>query len=91
MWGGFSAIHIRSRELGVWLLSSPLAVLCLRAEAERLRGGAHTRLGKGAGEVRTPPARTYGGGDGVSLFTNEVIPGDYIKAQAQQGAMGSAL
>ena len=50
-----------------------------------------TWVGKGAGEVRTPPTRTYGGGNGVSLFTNEVIPGDYIKAQAQQGNMGSAL
>ncbi len=47
--------------------------------------------GKGAGQMRAAPPPTYGGGDGVSLFTGRPIPGDYIKAMAQQGKMGSAL
>jgi adenine-specific DNA methylase len=37
------------------------------------------------------PKRTYNDGKGISLFTGEVIPADWIKAQAQAGRMGSAL
>jgi adenine-specific DNA methylase len=48
-------------------------------------------VGKGAGQLRQPPAPTYSGGKGISLYTHEVIPSDYIKAMAQQGRMGSAL
>jgi len=48
-------------------------------------------VGKQAGELKEAPLPTYGGGDGVSLFTGIKIPGDYIKAQAQNGNMRSAL
>lgn len=48
-------------------------------------------VGSGAGKLKAAPLPTYGGGDGVSLFTGAKIPGDYIKAQAQNGKMGSAL
>ncbi len=48
-------------------------------------------IGKGAGQLRQPPQPTYGRGKGVSLFTQAVIPADYIKAMAQQGKMGSVL
>jgi len=48
-------------------------------------------IGKGAGKLSDPPQPTYGDGSGVSLFTGKPIPGDYIKAMAQQGKMGSAL
>ena len=48
-------------------------------------------VGKGAGQLREPPARTYTDGKGTSLFTGAAIPSDYIKAMAQQGKMGSAL
>ncbi len=48
-------------------------------------------VGKEAGEVPQAPRPTYKGGQGISLFSDGVIPGDYIKAQAQQGHMGSAL
>lgn len=37
------------------------------------------------------PSPSYKGGDGVSIFTGRPIPGDYIKAKAQQGEMGSVL
>ncbi len=48
-------------------------------------------VGKEAGETPKAPLPTYKGGQGTSLFTGTVIPGDYIKAQAQQGRMGSVL
>jgi len=48
-------------------------------------------VGTRAGQLREAPLPTYGGGDGVSLFTRNKIPGDYIKAKAQNGEMGSAL
>jgi len=38
-----------------------------------------------------PPAPTYRGGKGISLFTGAQIPDDWIKAQAQAGKMRSAL
>ncbi|MBS5905215.1 DUF1156 domain-containing protein [Roseomonas mucosa] len=48
-------------------------------------------IGVGPAALATPPARTYAKGKGISLFTGEVIPGDWIKAQAKAGRMGSAL
>jgi len=48
-------------------------------------------IGRGANQLSQPPQPTYGNGKGISLFTNLVIPADYIKAMAQQGKMGSAL
>ncbi|MCZ8140257.1 MAG: DUF1156 domain-containing protein [Acetobacteraceae bacterium] len=45
----------------------------------------------GPGALAAPPARTYAKGKGISLFTGEVIPAEWIKAQAQAGRMGSAL
>lgn len=48
-------------------------------------------IGKRAGQLARPPAPTYSGGAGVSLFTGTPIPSDYIKAVAQQGRMGSVL
>ena len=47
--------------------------------------------GPGAGQLREPPPPTYDNGKGISLFTNQVIPADYIQAQAQLGNMHSAL
>ncbi len=48
-------------------------------------------MGRGAGQLREPPAPTYSDGKGISLFTNRQIPADYIKAKAQAGEMKSAL
>ena len=48
-------------------------------------------VGRGAGKLSDPPQPTYGGGGGISLFTGNPIPSDYIKAMAQQGKMGSVL
>ena len=41
--------------------------------------------------MAAPPPRTYSKGKGISLFTREAIPADWIKAKAQAGQMGSAL
>jgi adenine-specific DNA methylase len=40
---------------------------------------------------KTPPAPTYGGGKGISLFSRQQIPNDWIKAKAQAGQMRSAI
>lgn len=48
-------------------------------------------VGRHAGQMKEAPLPTYSGGDGISLFTRIKIPGDYIKAMAQNGKMGSAL
>ncbi|NQT19116.1 MAG: DUF1156 domain-containing protein [Planctomycetes bacterium] len=48
-------------------------------------------IGRGAGQLREVPRATYSRGKGISLFTNQQIPGDYIKAMAQQGKMQNAL
>ncbi len=48
-------------------------------------------VGKHAGQMKEAPLPTYSGGDGISIFTRIKISGDYIKAQAQNGKMGSAL
>lgn len=40
---------------------------------------------------KTPPAPTYGAGSGISLFSGQQIPDDWIKAKAQAGEMKSAL
>jgi putative DNA methylase len=49
------------------------------------------KVGKEAGDLPKPPQPTYFRGKGMSLFTNTVIPDDYIKAMAQSGRMGSVL
>jgi adenine-specific DNA methylase len=48
-------------------------------------------VGVGTGAVKGAPPRTYGAGQGISLFTNEPIPAAWIKTQAKQGKMASAL
>jgi putative DNA methylase len=79
-----------------WTLLKPAKGVRLAAEpiVNREQGIWTTRireLGKGAGQLRKPPKPTYRGGKGISIYTEKVIPSDYIKNVAQQGKMGSAL
>jgi adenine-specific DNA methylase len=48
-------------------------------------------IGVGPAALPAPPPRSYAKGKGISLFTGESIPAEWIKAQAQAGRMGSAL
>ena len=48
-------------------------------------------VGVGPGNVQAVPPRTYSKGKGISLFTGEAIPAEWIMAQAQQGKMGCML
>ena len=48
-------------------------------------------VGKRAGQLREVPSPTYSGGKGISIFTKNQIPADFIKAKAQAGEMKSAL
>ena len=45
----------------------------------------------GEGNVKQVPPHTYSRGKGISLFTGEPIPVDWIKAKARAGEMGSTL
>lgn len=79
-----------------WHLKKPKSGLRIVAEpsANRQRGTWSIQvreIGRGAGQLRTPPAATYSGGKGVSLFTGRQISGDYIKSMAQSARMGSEL
>ncbi len=49
------------------------------------------QVGDGRGQLSAVPKPTYRKGAGVSLFTGNNIPADYMKAMAQTGRMGSAL
>lgn len=48
-------------------------------------------IGRGAGQINQAPPPTYSKGRGVSLFTNQQIDPDWIKAKAQHGQMRSEL
>lgn len=48
-------------------------------------------VGEGRGQLRKAPTPTYKRGQAVSLFSGNVIPGEYIKAKAQSGAIRSRL
>lgn len=49
------------------------------------------QVGDGRGQLRQVPLPSYKKGKGVSLFTGNLIPAEYIKAKAQAGEMGSRL
>ncbi len=48
-------------------------------------------IGKRAGQLKEVPRPSYDAGKGISIFTGNQIPSDYIKAKAQAGEMKSAL
>lgn len=48
-------------------------------------------VGEGRGSLPAAPLRTYSKGKGISLFTGEAMSADWIKSQAQQGKMQSAI
>ncbi len=48
-------------------------------------------VGDGRGQLKLAPLPCYKRGQAVSLFSNSVIPVDYIKAKAQAGEMRSRL
>ena len=48
-------------------------------------------VGTGSTQISSAPPRTYLNGKGISLFTDELISAEWIKAKAQTGGMGSAL
>lgn len=48
-------------------------------------------VGEERGQLRQAPLPSYKKGKGVSLFTGNLIPAEYIKAKAQAGEMGSRL
>lgn len=80
--------HLLKKKNGLRIVAEPVILDKSKGEwIVRIR-----ELGRGAGQLREPPQPTYGNGKGISLFSRDtVIPGDYIKAMAQQGKMGNVL
>ncbi len=79
-----------------WSLLKPKGGLQVVAEpVVDKRAGTWTmrvrEVGDARGQLRQAPAPSYKKGKGVSLFSGSVIPGEYIKAKAQAGEMGSRL
>jgi adenine-specific DNA methylase len=79
-----------------WHLLKPKSGLQIAAEpiVDKAHGTWSVRIrevGRGPGQLREAPRPTYSKGKGISLFTGSQIPGDYIKAMAQQGKMKSCL
>jgi putative DNA methylase len=78
--------HLLKSKGGRQLVAEPLVDAKAGKWKVRVR-----EVGRYAGQLKEAPRPTYGGGDGISLFTGIKISGAYIKAMAQNGAMGSAL
>lgn len=79
-----------------WSLLKPKGGLQVVAEPEvDKRAGRWTirvrEVGESRGQLRQAPTPSYKKGKGISLFTGNVIPGEYIKAKALAGEMGSQL
>jgi putative DNA methylase len=79
-----------------WHLLKPKSGMRIVAEpvVDKAKGtwSVRTReIGRGAGQLRDAPRPTYHKGKGISLFTDRLIPADYIKAKAQAGEMRSTL
>lgn len=71
---------------GVEVVAEP--VLDTKAGTWRVR---IREVGESRGQLRRAPAPTNRKGKGVSLFTGNLIPAEYIKAKAQAGEMRSQL
>jgi adenine-specific DNA methylase len=79
-----------------WSLLKPKGGLQVVADpvVDRATGTWTVRVrevGEGRGQLRKAPLPTYKKGKGVSLFSGQLIPADYIKAKAQAGEMRSSL
>lgn len=78
--------HLLKPKGGIPIVAVPIADKTSGAWTIKVRP-----VGEGPGHVESSPPRTYTNGKGVSLFTREPIPSEWIKAKAQAGEMGSAL
>lgn len=79
-----------------WSLLKPKGGLQVVAEpVVDKESGAWTirvcEVGDARRQVRQAPVPSYKKGKGVSLFSGNLIPAEYIKAKAQAGEMGSRL
>lgn len=80
--------HLLKPKGGIAVVATPVVDKAAGTWTTKIRP-----IGVGPGALAAPPARTYAKGKGITLFTEkpEVIPADWITAQAKAGRMGSAL
>lgn len=78
--------HLLKPKGGIPIVAVPIADKANGAWTVEIR-----QVGIGPGHAKEAPPRTYTKGKGVSLFTREPIPADWIKGKAQAGEMRSAL
>jgi putative DNA methylase len=79
-----------------WLLLKPNGGVQVAAEpVVDKKAGTWTvrirKVGDARGQLRQSPVPTYKKGKGVSLFSGNLIPAEYIKAKALAGEMGNRL
>ncbi|MBK9409372.1 MAG: DUF1156 domain-containing protein [Gemmatimonadetes bacterium] len=79
-----------------WSLLKPKGGLQVVAEpvADKQAGTWSIRVrevGDGRGQLRQAPPPSYKKGQGISIFSTNLIPAEYIKAKAQAGEMRSRL
>ncbi len=78
--------HLLKSKSGTSLVAEPVVDKAKGTWSIRVR-----EIGGRAGQLREIPKATYSDATGVSLFSGQQIPAEYIKTKAQQGQMGSTL
>lgn len=78
--------HLSKPKSGTPIVANPVVDLERKAWRVEIR-----EVGRSAGQLSTPPRPTYVNGKAQSIFTRTVIDGEYIKAMAAQGKLGSEL
>ncbi|MDR7402034.1 MAG: DUF1156 domain-containing protein, partial [Armatimonadota bacterium] len=75
-----------------WLRSKDEPVVAVRLIAEETADACRFEIVRGrAARAAHPERGTVAGGEGISPWTGDPIPEDYIKAEAQAGRMGAQL
>ncbi len=78
--------HVQKPKSGKMVVAEPVV------DRENLTWTVRIRdIGSAAGQLKSAPKPTYQRGKAVSIFSGASIDGEYIKAMAAQGKLGSTL
>ncbi len=78
--------HLSKPKSGTHIVAEPVVDHAAKSWTVRIR-----EIGRAAGQLPAAPKPTYVRGKATSIFTGAVIDGEYIKAMAKQGKLGSQL